>query len=182
MKHPNWPVYELVAVTAPLDAGLAVSSLCVPRSFFARYRADDHLSPLATSDRPNLLRFGRSSLSLLMCLDATTGEVVNILVDKNDQVIKRKPSGMDFVNSSLEQFNRSIAALIELFPYDDGQTTDNIDQQYEDWDWDAAAKKLAKVLGDIDERTSSEVDGYWVEFYCDVGMGDFATYAVLSGR
>ena len=182
MKHPNWPVYELVAVTAPPDAGLAVRSLRVPRSLFARYRADDHLSPLATSDRPNLLRFGRSSRSLLICLDATTGEVVNILVDKDDQVIRRKPSGMDFVNSSLEQFNRSIAALIEHFPYDDGQTTDNIDQPYEEWDWDASAKKLAKVLGDIDERTSSEVDGYWAEFCWDIGMGDFATYAVLSER
>jgi hypothetical protein len=182
MKHPNWPVYELVAVPAPPDAGLPVPSLRVPRSFFARYRADDHLSPLATSDRPNLLRFGRSSRSLLMCLDATTGEVVNILVDKDDQVIRRKPSGMDFVNSSLEQFNRSIAALIALFPYDDGQTTDNIDQPYEEWDWDAAAKKLAKVLEHIDERTSSEVDGYWAEFCWDIGMGDFATYAVLSER
>jgi hypothetical protein len=182
MKHPNWPVYELVAVTAPPDAGLAVRSLRVPRSLFARYRADDHLRPLATSDRPNLLRFGRSSLSLLMCLDATTGEVVNILVDENDQVIKRKPSGMDFVNSSLEQFNRSIAALIELFPYDGGKASNDIEQPCEDWDWDAAAKKLAKVLEHIDERTSSEVDGYWAEFCCDVGKGDFATYAVLSER
>ena len=182
MKHPNWPVYELVAVTAPLDACLAVPSLCVPRRFFECYRADDHLSPLATSDRPNLLRFGRSKLSLLMCLDVTSGEVVNILVDKNDQIIKRERPGMDFVNSSLEQFNRSIAALIELFPYDDGQASDNIDELYEDWDWDAGAKKLAKVLEDIDERTSSEGDGYWAGFYWDVAMGDFATYIVLSDR
>jgi hypothetical protein len=62
-------------------------------------RADDHLL-LALPDRIRF-GFGRSKLSL-MCLDVTSGEVVNILVDENDQIIKRKRPGMDFVNSSLE--------------------------------------------------------------------------------
>jgi hypothetical protein len=46
--------------------------------------------------------------------------------------------------------------LIEFFPYDDGEASDTIDEIYEDSDLEASAKRLAKVLEDIDERTSSE--------------------------
>jgi hypothetical protein len=65
--------------------------------------------------------------------------------------------------------------LIEFFPYDDGEASDTIDEIYEDSDLEASAKRLAKV----DERTSSEGNGHWAEFYWDVAMGDFATCVVL---
>ena len=184
MKHPNWPVYELVTVTAPPGMFLTPSSLRVPRRYFG-YSADDHLRPFATPDRPNLLRFGHVGGFLIFCLDVTSGEVINLLVDDDDRLIKRDSPGMDFVNSSLEQFNRSIEVLIELFPYDSD------DHAHINWDEDLdaadkltdedfeAADKLAKALKSIDERASSESQGYWAEFYWDVAAGDYARCVVF---
>jgi hypothetical protein len=145
MKHPNWPVYELVTVTAPPGISLALPLLHVPRSFFGGYRADNYLSPIATRDRPNLLRFGRSVGSGIFCLDVTSGEVVKFIVDRNGRIIEYPCPGVEFVNSSLEQFNRSIEVLTELFPYDDNE-------DHDEYDWDAAAARLAKALEAIDER------------------------------
>jgi hypothetical protein len=172
MKHPNWPVYELVTVTAPPGVSLTPSSLRVPRQYFG-YRADDYLRPFAAPDRPNLLRFGHWGTFMILCLDVTSGEVIDLVVS-DGRPLKRASPGMDFVNSSLEQFNRSIEVLIDLFPY--GGDTPNDP----DFDWDPVAKKLLKALEAIDERVSSEWQGLWAEFYWDVTMGIYATCDLLD--
>lgn len=180
MQHPNWPVFEMVTVAAPPGASLALPSLRVPRSYFG-YQADDHLSPLATSDRPNLLRFGSNpAASYILCLDVTSGEVVILHLDRNGQV-KEYPRFLEFVNSSLEQFNRTIEVLIALFPYDDGNVDGgNGDDEDDDYDWQAASDRLREAVEAIDEGVRIEWRGYWAEFFWDITLGDFATSEILS--
>ena len=45
MQHPDWPVFELIEVTAPPGTSLTLPSLLVPRSYF-RYQADAYLGLL----------------------------------------------------------------------------------------------------------------------------------------
>jgi hypothetical protein len=177
MQHPHWPVFEMVTVAAPPGTSLALPSLRVPRSYFT-YQADDHLSPLATRDRPNLLRFGSHPPASIFCLDVISGEVVSLSVDRNGQV--RDPLFMEFVNSSLEQFNRTIEVLIALFPYDDGNVDDSNVDEDDDYDWQAAAERLSKAVEAVDERVSMVLPGYWGEFFWDITLGDFATSEILS--
>lgn len=179
MQHPNWPVFELVTVTAPSGMPLAIPSLRVPRRYF-RYQADDYLSTFATPERPNLLQFGsHPATSSIFCLDVISGEVVNLRLDRNGQV-RKLPHSLEFVNSSLAQFNRSIEVLIELFPYDDGRLDGGDVDEDDEYDWQAAADRLEKAVEAIDERVSVEWQGYWAEFFSDITLGDFATYLVLT--
>jgi hypothetical protein len=175
MQHPDWPVFELIEVTAPPGTSLTLPSLLVPRSYF-RYQADAYLGFFATRDRPDLLRFGSwPTTSVILCLDVISGEVVHLHLDRKGQLIEH-PRAREFVNSSLEQFNRSVEVLIELFPYDDG----NLDEEDDEYDWQAAADRLAMALEAVDSRVSVEWQGYWAEFLSDITIGDFATSLVLS--
>jgi hypothetical protein len=135
----------------------------VPKSFVRkRYRANDSLSVRVDRDGRHLVCFGSTFLDGAMCLDITTGEVV--------QLVGRTPSRL-FVNSSLSTFSKSVEAVSRAFPfYPDGA---------EEADIESAARRVSEIISAID-GPAMVLDRFWSTLIDDLRMGDWGTGAVLD--
>lgn len=94
------------------------------------------------------------------------------------------------VNSSLEQFTRTVQAIIDAFPFSEG-----VDKEIEDRRWDdderitteerdiaqrnATAAKLRDRIREIDPAAMAP-HSFWEDFTTDVEIGDYATADVVS--
>lgn len=164
--RPPWPVFSTVTLSGDsLPAGLAArfpelvvptqDGICCPTP---RTCLDVTLAP----DGRELLLFGHIR-GEPVCLDPTTGHVVDIL-----QVHRPAAIGPFLINSSLDQYLRMTKAATDLFPFHDG----NGDTE----DWQDVADHVRKQLEPIDPPAWAW-QGFWDEFYWGVAIGDYAPSA-----
>lgn len=136
----------------------------VPRCFIGRrYTADTTLTLLPRGGGEPLARFGSSGLADAMCVDVTTGRVVEII---NSPAAKPL-----FVNTSIEQFTRTVKVLVDRFPY--------YGQEAPDYEIDQVADELQDLITRIDPEASLP-DRYWSTFVDDARIGDLSTEAILT--
>jgi len=136
----------------------------VPKCFVsARYFATPDLSWVDGPGGKRLVRFGDISLGGWMCIDPSTGHVVDVM--GLDHPVLR------LANSSIGHFSDCVRGVIELFPYYHREDYD---------DFEAAGEKIAARLNDIDPAALSDKDGFWRTFVDDVQMGDFSVEEVMS--
>jgi hypothetical protein len=98
-----------------------------------------------------------------MCVDVTTGRVVEII---NSPAAKPL-----FVNTSIEQFTRTVKVLVDRFPY--------YGQEAPDYEIDQVADELQDLITRIDPEASLP-DRYWSTFVDDARIGDLSTEAILT--
>lgn len=135
----------------------------VPKTFIGRrYRADPHLSRLEREGR-SFLRFGSSGLSDAVCVELPVGHVV--------VVIGAPGFHLQFVNTSIGQFTKTVEAVIGRFPFYD---TDSDDEEIQ-----AVGDELLEIIRSIDDAAAVP-DRYWSAFVDDVQMGDLTTEAILE--
>jgi|SRR6185437_13098283 len=182
-EESHWPQFELVSYSNLLalndivnDAMLQSLNIGVPKSFFGAYKADTNLSLLNIPSRGKLICFSSSDLTKL-CLDPNTGEVVQVII---------VPDGPCHpVNSSLEQYRKSVKAVYDRFPFDSwqpGMSSDSdeiMDMVFQEWEM--AADELRAILHDIDMDPAvlSEI-GFWGTFLDDLMMGNYFSKEVIS--
>jgi hypothetical protein len=136
----------------------------VPRGFIGRrYSADPELSVVERPGSTAMLRFGSAGLGDAIAIDLDTGHVIEL-------VNARVPVEV-FVNSTIQQFSRTVESMIDRFPYYDSD---------EDGDeLDAVSHELLELIRRIDPPAAIP-DRYWSTFIDDVGIGDLTTEAVAK--
>jgi hypothetical protein len=165
----EWPTFEMVTFdpsrgTQGLPADSALFTEGVPKELFAPlYSAAGSLSAVDVAGRGRLACFGVNGSSHLMCLDPSSGEVV--------EVPRTSGAGPAPVNSSLGQFTESVRAVLARFPF---YVADSELEERE-----AVAEELTATLTSIDSRAFSP-DGFWETFIDDLTIGDYSTEDVLS--
>jgi len=166
-RSTGWPSFVLVTVKVSPDMPLGVQVLAtrgVPRRIIGHeFVALPEAQFVADDSGGTLVAFGSCGLRGVICLDPSDGSVVHV---PSPSAPERHP-----VNSSIEKFIESSAAVIQRFPFycDD----DNSDQ------WETVAGELATTLGDIDSATALH-NSFWVTFLDDVRMGDYSTTMIVD--
>ena len=131
----------------------------VPRDLFSgRYACVQKPAVLDVPEYGRLIQFGLLVHDDPICVDPTTGQVLEIL---------RKGTAL-FVNSSIAAFTEIVRAVLARFPY--------YDEDAEFDEIDAVARDLADLIRGIDPEAMAD-DRFWSTFVDDVEMGDFATRA-----
>jgi len=160
----RWPRFESADLTG-LDAlpeWLREGLAGIPRrSIDGHYQAAAGATFVDVPGRGPLVRFGTTGVFGPIYIDPSSGVVV-----AGDDIEEE----LCFVNSSLEQFTRTVTCLIDLFPYYE-----------ESGDFEAAAAAAARaseLIAGIDPP-AAEPDTVWGTFVDDVGNGDFATRDIL---
>jgi hypothetical protein len=136
----------------------------IPQRFLnsVLYTAAKEPSIVPIPPRGQLVRFGAASqFSDGLFIDPNTGEVVEC-----DYGTLRW-----FVNSSLEQFARTVIEVMGRFPF---MSNDADDQAFKDM-----PKELGTIISKIDPSAMS-VDRFWSTFVDDVKIGDYTTEMVLD--
>jgi hypothetical protein len=124
------------------------------------YCADQQLT-IVDSAEGRFVRFGTYDLSgaTSMCLDPGTGQIL-LVPDKEGRTF--------FVNSSLEQFNKTAEAVLRRFPF------------YSENDFfeamDRAAQDIAEIIAEIDAPAMvvNSYSSYWDGLVEDIRIGDYA--------
>jgi len=76
-----------------------------------------------------------------------------------------------FVNSSIEQFTRTLKAIADRFPYYDREASDE--------ELESVAVELLDIVRDIDPEAAA-ADGYWQDFADSAALGDLSTEDILE--
>lgn len=124
------------------------------------YCADQQLT-IVDSAEGLLVRFGTYDLSGVtsMCLDPSTGQIL---------LVPAKKDLTFFVNSSLEQFNKTAEAVLRRFPfYSENDVFEAMDR---------VAQDLADIIAEIDAQVmaADRYGSYWDDLVEDIRMGDYA--------
>jgi SUKH-4 immunity protein len=188
-EEQQWPRFELVTYAEPTgiphgwDRDLI--TLGVPKSIMGSYKAIDHLDLIEHPTLGPLVRFATIVIRRrgAMCLHPATGSI--------HYLTGNGPEQEWFVNTTLAQFNESVRAVINRFPFDHGVPDDapihdesaqlpasRMDQR-DDVDWIIVGEELRELLRRIDPASVADPNGYWSGFVDDVEMGDYSTEAVL---
>ncbi|MGH3222726.1 MAG: SUKH-4 family immunity protein [Streptosporangiaceae bacterium] len=136
----------------------------MPKGFIGRrYAADSSLVLLERPGSEAILRFGSSGLADVIGIDLATGHVV--------EIINAPHSAPLFVNTSIEQFVRTVRAIINRFPY--------YDSDADEYEIQTVANELREIIRHIDLEAAVP-DRYWSTFVDDVEIGDLSTEAILA--
>ena len=163
------PHFELTTFSPPLDGRQdvvdALTKTGVPKSSVGRaYRAAAELTSINVPGRGRLICFGKSGLSNDICVDASSGEVLQVLEGGNPRL----------VNSTIGQFIESVRAIIRMFPF--YETSDSAFETGQ-----AVGDRVADAIRRID-NAATEPDTFWETFVQDVAIGDYSTADVLKNR
>jgi hypothetical protein len=156
----RYPLDDLKACLPGVDLSRveALASEGVPLTLLGRYVAVERLSTIEDPKRGPLVWFGVEGLSMRICADPTSGEVVAIL-DVPDAV-------PHLVSSSLALFSQTIQAVAARVPfYGPDPTVEEMD---------GAAEDVARIVRAIDPPGMAS-EGFWSTLVDDVLMGDFMT-------
>jgi hypothetical protein len=136
----------------------------VPKGFIGRrYAVDSNVTLLAREGSAPLVRFGSSGLADAMCVDIMTEHVI--------EIINAPASEPLFVNTSIEQFTRTVKAVVDRFPY--------YVQEASDDEIILVAGELLDIIRSIDPEAAVP-NRYWSTFVDDVQIGDLSTEAILA--
>jgi hypothetical protein len=133
----------------------------VPEEVFG-YEAAEAITHVAVNQK-SLLRFGCVGPYSSMCMDVTTGSIVDLGPD----------SRISFVNSSLEKFIETAKVVIARFPF---YAVDDLDFAEVK---DKAVKEVTDAIRSVDESAFVR-DGFWATLVDDIQMGDYATEWIVS--
>jgi len=161
------PRFELTTFSQPVDGRTdvvdALTKTGVPKSSVGRaYIAAGELTRINLPDRGRLICFGKSGLDDDICVDPSTGEVLQV-VDGADQHL---------VNSTIRQFVESVKAVIGMFPY-----YETSDSGFESGQ--KVADRIREAITRIDPA-ATEPDTFWETFVQDVAVGDYSTADVVK--
>lgn len=173
--EPPWsrsrPTFELVAMSSEPDLPGPIAERLrtpgVPNGLIGHeYRALEAATLLrvASADGGVLVAFGSSGFDQLICLDISSGAVV--------QVPRTRPESRNAVNASLDLFSACVHAVIGRFPF--------YGVEAESDDRERIGEELGQVLAAID-RSALEHNGFWETFVDDVVIGDYSTEEVAGG-
>lgn len=144
---------------------LELENVGVPRGFFGRRYTAGKVEMITVRDG-RLVCFGSTGLKGRICLEPSSGEVVEFL-----DLGKPSSSSPVLVNSSLAFFTKTVQSAIARFPYysasDSSETKERV------------SAALGEVILEIDRRAMDR-GRFWATFVDDVAMGDFATESVLG--
>jgi hypothetical protein len=177
----KWPQFELMWFPEPVEFPrvLAVPLLDqgAPKDMLGRYRSATSLKLMNHPRIGQAVCFGVSMLTDSVCLNPRTGEVLLVTTPAEGPIW--------LVNSSLAQFNASVRAVYDRFPFEHPQTGEDIepsdvDLEIADREWDQAAADLERTLATIDTRSVVEPNGFWMTFLDDVRAGDFSTDLIVG--
>jgi len=121
---------------------------------FCFYRPTETLESVTVDGVGDFLRFGDIDGDSGIYVHKESGEVYSWFDSRERQ----------FINSSIEAFNRVIRELSSRYPFYE----ENSDLE----DWESAARMVRNVVADIDPLAADE-EGFWSYFSSDVGTGDF---------
>jgi len=161
------PRFELTTFSQPVDGRTdvvdALTKTGVPKSSVGRaYTAAGELTWINLRDRRRLICFGKSGLDDDICVDPSSGEVLQV-VDGADHHL---------VNSSIGQFVESVKAVIRMFPY--YETSDSGSESGQ-----KVADHISEAITRIDPA-ATEPDTFWETFVQDVAVGDYSTADVVK--
>lgn len=153
------PRFELVSLASlgceDGEVPRVVDAASVPRSLIGRtYRAAEAVSVVDDHERGRMLRFGSAGLTGSICIDMSTGEIVEI-----------QGPAVRLVNSGLSRFNEAVRLVSSMFPF---YGKDDLDL------FDGAAVAIRFALEGVDPECTRR-DGFWDTFIWDVAIGDYAT-------
>ena len=154
-----------------------LSSVGVPRDCLdGIYVANDRLNWFIGSDGRRLIHFGTSRLwDAMMCVDPETGHVVEVWDGSPTQMPRPKPKWIEgFVNSSLDQFRRSVEAVTNRFPFY-GREDGGLEIRT------AASDDVRSLVETIDPMAAA-ADQFWSTLADDIAIGDFETEAFIGVR
>ena len=165
---PPWPRFELVTASGhglpgQLAARYPVLTLPGEHGIRACTPATE-LQVMTAPDGEVLIVLGRFLFAPL-CLNPATGQVVDLVVDQGGNVVRSQ----QLVNSTLDQYVRSVGEATALFPYHD--EPDDIDALYAAFT--QAADRVRRRLEPIDPP-AWYLDGFWDTFYWDITIGDYS--------
>jgi len=188
-EEQTWPRFELVTYTEPTgiphgwDRDLI--TLGVPKRILGDYYKA--VSRLELIEHPTLgpvVRFATLGRRGAMCLHPATGSIHQLTGARSGQEW--------FVNTTLAQFNDSVRAVINRFPFDRGVPseaptpdasaqwhTSNTDKG-DDVSWITVGEELRELLRRIDPASVANPNGYWNTFVTDVEMGNYSAEDVLT--
>jgi hypothetical protein len=190
----HWPRFELVTYAEPTgiphgwDRDLI--TLGVPkRTLGSGYTALSHLDLIEHPTLGPVVRFATVGRRGAMCLHPATGSI---------RWLTGARSGREwFVNTTLAQFDESVRALIERFPFDRGvpadtpvhdesaqshasSTDQGDDVQWGLVQWSLVGEELGELLRRIDPESVAGPHGFWNMFVSDVQMGNYSSEDVLT--
>ncbi len=184
----HWPRFELVTYVEPTgiphgwDRDLI--TVGVPKRITGSYKAVSHLDLIEHPTLGPVVRFATVGRRGAMCLHPATGSI---------HWLTGARSGQEwFVNTTLAQFNASVRAVIERFPFDRGVPADtplhdesaqwhaSSTDQSDDVQWDMVGEELRELLRRIDPESLADPNGYWRTFLADVQMGNYSTDDILN--
>lgn len=168
MTTSGWPSFELASFTAwdsvPDDARQALQAVQLPRNFFgSRYMTIPEPLVVEFPDGRRLVQFGQTMLFGKVYFDPSTGQVL--------ERVDRPWASTQFVNSSLGQFTSTIRAVLDMFPFYDGNS--ELEERM------GVTATISNIVGRIDPA-ALDPNGFWGTFLDDVTNGDFATEDVLG--
>ncbi len=130
------------------------------KSIIGRYSPADKLTLAVVPPRGLLIRFGNlTGFSDGLFIDPRTGEVVEGFRGKVNCL----------VNSSLDQFKRTIIQVVERYPFYTLDAENDVDSE----EIEAVVEDLYAIIDSIDPK-AMKVDCFWTTFVGDVSVGDYA--------
>lgn len=157
------PVGKIKNAFAGREVGvLELENPGVPRGFFGRRYAVGSLALVVLVGEKRLACFGSTGLKGKICLDPSSGEVVEFL-----DLERPSPSPPMLVNSSLALFTKTVHAAIER---SESASSDEMEE---------VSASIGEMILRIDQRAMVR-DQFWSTFVDDIAIGDFETDSVLA--
>lgn len=188
LEELNWPRFELVTYAEPTGIPHGwdhdLITLGMPKRILGSYKAASILELIAHPTLGPVVRFAAIGRRGAMCLHPATRSIHYLTGSRSGQEW--------FVNTTLAQFNDSVRAVIDRFPFNRGVPSEapihdafahwhasNTDQG-DDVQWVTIGEEFRELLRRIDPESVAIPDGYWNTFVTDVQMGNYSTEDVLT--
>lgn len=187
-EDQHWPCFELVTYAEPTgiphgwDGDLV--TLGVPKRILGSYKAMNHFELVEHPTLGPLVRFATLGRRGSMCLHPATRSIRHLTGARSGQEW--------FANTTLAQFNESVRAVINRFPFDRGRPDDTpIHDESSQWpassadqrdavDWITVGEGLRELLRRIDPASVADPNNYWSGFVDDVETANYTSEAVLT--
>ena len=171
----SWPRYEPVTFSIGVNVSRedldTLNRALLPKRALGVGDALEEPVGIDVPGRGYLIRFAHGGFHSY-CFDPATGEVLEL----SDW------PGMEpyLVNTTLDQFTRTVKAVTGAFPYYDDMpiAVDDVEADARIAERVATAARIGDLLREIDPVAMAP-DGFWDNFLVDVGMGDYSTEDVL---
>jgi len=197
-QRSNWPHFQLVYFPQTTDSlrelGAPLLTSGMPKSLLKGYQSLAALG-LIKIENADLVYFGINSPYTHMCWNPLTGEVVEIVATRLDNlntlplskdsshkfVVGSHFVALNKVNSTTNHFIAFVQAVYDRFPFDAEEKKDGEDDNDAlSADWNRAANDLEAVFKKIESVVMQDVKGFWFNFLSDVRDGAYSTENTLA--